>query len=467
MPIRADLTKMNNQQQDSSPYLNHLLHHQKIYLCILLLVLSATPLVLNYLHEKPVLVGGESYYYLSSAQQGSPYNPLTLLFRIIPDKLSFLLPPLIYLGIVILFYAFAEKIKLSEKRTFFMVLFYLLTPSFIFTSLTLSSYSLYLLLILGGANLLFSNGIKRYFSLILFLLASFIDTFSAMLLLAGIVAYFFVLNRSKERFHKLLTISIATVLILNAVVLNTPFFIGPFQIQNRASDLISDLGGFSGVGFFSILLAFIGFIISWQKKNLPVMIPAAVIFLTAYLFNTHTVFFLSLLIIILAATSFEYLLEQTWKLSFLRNAVLLLLLLGISFSAVSYLERLSEYSPTSVDQKTLEWIQRNTPEEAVILSAPENSYYISYFAQRKPLFALHRDYQQQYNISQHIFNAYYINELFPLLEPNNVSIIYISDKMKHTLPKEQEFLFLLQNERFKMLYFTEDTEVWSFEEAKQ
>ncbi|MEK6905947.1 MAG: hypothetical protein AABX24_06100, partial [Nanoarchaeota archaeon] len=120
-----------------------------------------------------------------------------------------------------------------------------------------------------------------------------------------------------------------------------------------------------------------------------------------------------------------------------------------------------------VDQKTLEWIQRNTPEEAVILSAPENSYYISYFAQRKPLFALHRDYQQQYNISQHIFNAYYINELFPLLEPNNVSIIYISDKMKHTLPKEQEFLFLLQNERFKMLYFTEDTEVWSFEEAKQ
>ena len=460
---------MNNSQQEKNPrlYLNHLFRYQKIYLCILLLVLSTTPLVLNYLHEKPVLVGGESYYYLSSAQQESPYNPLTLLFKIIPDKLSFLLPPLISLGIVILFYAFAEKIKLSEKRTFFIVLFYLLTPSFIFTSLTLSSYSLYLLLILSGANLLFSDGRKRYFSIIPLLLASFIDTFCTVLLLAGIVVHFYILNRSKERFHTLLTISIATVLILNAVVLNTPFFIGPFQIQNRASDLISDLGGFSGVGFFSLLLAFIGLIISWQKKNLPLMIPAVLIFLAAYLFNTHTVFFLSILIVILAAASFEYLLEQTWKISFLRNAVLLLLLLGISFSAVSYMERLSEYSPTSVDQKTLEWIQRNTPEEAIILSAPENSYYISYFAQRKPLFALHHDYQQQYNLSQHIFNAYYINELFPLLEQNDVSIIYISDKMKHTLPKEQEFLFLLQNERFKMLYFTEDTEVWSFEEAKQ
>ena len=80
---------MNNSQQEKNPrlYLNHLFRYQKIYLCILLLVLSTTPLVLNYLHEKPVLVGGESYYYLSSAQQESPYNPLTLLFKIIPDKL--------------------------------------------------------------------------------------------------------------------------------------------------------------------------------------------------------------------------------------------------------------------------------------------------------------------------------------------------------------------------------------------
>jgi len=460
---------MNDQQQKMNPrqYFNHLLHHQKIYLCILLLVLSTAILVLNYLHQKPLLMGGESYYYLSSAPQELLYNPLTLIFKLIPDQLLFLLPPLISLGTMVLFYVLAEKIKISEKNTFFIALFYILTPTFIFTSLTLSSYALYLLLVLGGANLLLLESRKKYFSIIPFLLASCIDTFSAMLLLAGIAGYFFIFKKSRERFPTIIIASVAAMLIVNAVILNTPFFIGPFLIQNRASDLISDLGGFSGVGFFSILLAFIGLIIYWQKKNLPLLISTLVIFIAAYVFNTHTVFFLSLLIVILASAGFEYLLEQNWKISFLRNAVLLLLLLGISFSAVAYHDRLSHYSPTSVDQKALGWIQRNTPKEAVVLSAPENSYYISYFAQRKPVFALHQDYRQQDDLSQRIFTSYYIDNLFPLLDENKVSIIYVSEDMKRKFPAQQEFLFLLQNERFKLLYFTEEAEVWSFEEAKQ
>jgi len=86
---------------------------------------------------------------------------------------------------------------------------------------------------------------------------------------------------------------------------------------------------------------------------------------------------------------------------------------------------------------------------------------------RKPVFSLHQDYHQDSQLSQEIFNAFYIDELFPLLEKNEVSIIYVSEDMKRQLPTQQEFLFLLQNERFKLLYFSEEVEVWSFEEAKQ
>ena len=168
---------------------------------------------------------------------------------------------------------------------------------------------------------------------------------------------------------------------------------------------------------------------------------------------------------ILAAVGFATLLEQNWKLSFLRNAVLLLLLLGISFSAVAYLGRLSEYPPTPIDQDALEWIRQNTDQEAVVLSAPENSYYISHFAKRKPVFALHLDYLDNYQLSQEIFTAFYIDQLFPLLEKNKVSIIYVSEEMKQSLPQEQEFLFLLQNERFKLLYSAGNAEVWSFESS--
>ena len=468
MPTRPYI-KMNTKSATKTHenLFGHLLRYQKIYLSALLIILAALPLFSNYLQSKPLLMGGESYYYLSSAREELPYHPLTLLFRIIPDDLAFLFPALISIWIILLFYLLAQKIKIPEKKMFFIVLFYLLTPTFMFTYLTISSYSWYLLLLLLGANLMLLENKKRYFSLLPLLLASWIDTFSGLLVLAVVTVYFFMIKKSKDRFAIILAIGITAVILLNAVLLNAPFFLGPFTVQDKTADLFSDLGSLSGVGIFALLLAIIGLATSWQKRYLPILLPALALFTTMYLLNTHTVFFLSLLAIVLAAVGFANLLEQHWKLAFLRNAVLLLLLLGISFSAVSYLDRLSGYSPTAIDQKTLGWIQRNTPEDAVILSAPENSYYVSYFAQRKAVFSLHQHYQQSYQLSRDIFSAFYIDGLFPLLEQNKVSIIYVSEEMRRTLPPGQEFLFLLQNERFKLLYFTEEAEVWSFDEAKQ
>src|SRR3989344_2420046 len=440
---------MNDESSMSNAhaYFGHLLRYQKIYLCALLILLSALTLFSNHLQEKPFLIGGESYFFLSSAQQELPYHPLTLLFRVIPDQIAFLFPPLLSLGVILLFY--------------------ILTPASIFTSLAVSSYSLFLLLVLLGVNVLLLGSKKKYLALLPFLLASWIDIFSSLLLLIGLAVYFLIVKKSQGRFSIIILISIAAVMVLNAALLNSPFFLGPFTMQDRGADLISDLGSFSGVGVFALLLAIIGLITGWQKNNISIILPALVVFFSSYLFNAQTIFFLSLLIVILAAVGFVDLLGQNWRLSSLRNAVLLLLLLGISFSTVAYLGRLSEYSPTALDQKSLEWIKRNTDEEAVVLSAPENSYYVSYFAQRKPAFSLHRRYQQDYRLSQDIFSAFYIDELFPLLEENNISIIYVSEDMKRQLPAQQEFLFLLQNERFKLLYFTEEAEVWSFDEAKQ
>ncbi|MDO8511209.1 MAG: hypothetical protein Q7S55_03525 [Nanoarchaeota archaeon] len=459
---------MNNKNPlKKNSYFDHLLRYQKIYLCMLLVILFAVPLASNYRQEKPLLMGGESYYYLSSAQQELPYHPLTLLFRIIPDSLAYLVPPLLSLGIILLVYPLARKIDISEEKLFFIVLFYILTPTYIFTSVTLSSYSLFLLLVLLGVNLLLLETTKRYLALLPFLLASWNDTFSGLLLLGSLAGYFFLVKKSKERFQHLLLISIAAMMALNTLLLKAPFFLGSFTVQDKAADLISDLGSFSGVGVFAILLAVVGFIASWQKKNILLLLPPLTVLTAAYFFNTHTTFFFSLFIVILAAVGFATLLEQNWKLSFLRNAVLLLLLLGISFSAVAYLGRLSEYQPTAIDQDALEWIRQNTDQEAVVLSAPENSYYISHFAKRKPVFALHLDYRDNYQLSQDIFTAFYIDQLFPLLEKNKVSIIYVSEEMKQSLPQEQEFLFLLQNERFKLLYSAENAEVWSFEEEKK
>lgn len=458
---------MNKKPSQPYSYFNHLLRYQRIYFCLALLLLCAGMFLFSFLQHKPLLVGGESYYYLSSAQQETPYHPLTLMTRFIPGYAAYVLPPIISVGIILLFYALARKIQLSEQKTFFMVLFYIFTPTFLFTSLSLSSYALYLLLALAGMNLTLLEGKKQYLALVPFAVASCFDLFSGLLLLLGLVIYYFIHEKSKAKFPILAVMIVSAVIILNIVLLKAPFVLGPFMIQHQAADFMSDLGSFSGVGFFSLLLALIGLIVSWEKKNILLLVPALLLSTTVYFFNTHTGFFLSLVITILAALGLLNLWEQRWKLSFLRHAVLLLLLLGLAFSTVSYLDRISTYSPTKIDQETLNWIRWNTADEAVVLSAPENSYYISYFAQRQPAFTLHTQYRQQYNLSESIFGAYYINELFPLLEENEVSIIYVSEDMKKTLPPDQGFLFLLQNERFKLLNSTGEAEVWSFEEEKQ
>ncbi|MEK6809840.1 MAG: hypothetical protein AABY40_04140, partial [Nanoarchaeota archaeon] len=316
-------------------YFNKLLRYQRVCLCLLLVILLAIPIFSNYQKEKPLLIGGESYYYLSSAQQELPFHPLTLLFRIIPDPLAYLIPPLLSLGIILLFYLLARRINISEENIFFIVLFYILTPTYIFTSLTLSSYSLFLLLALLGANLLLLETKKKYWALLPLLLASMIDIFSGLLLLTVLTGYFFFSIKSKEHFHKILIISIAVTMVLNALLLKATFFLGPFAAQHKAADLVSDLGSLGGVGVFTILLAVAGFIASWQKKNLYLLLPGLAVSIAAYLFNTHTTFFFSLFIVVSAAAGFVALLEQDWKLPILRNAVLLLLLLGISFSAVA------------------------------------------------------------------------------------------------------------------------------------
>lgn len=239
-----------------------------------------------------------------------------------------------------------------------------------------------------------------------------------------------------------------------------PLFLGPFHPQNILADLISDLGGLSGVSFFIFLLALIGLTITWKRKKfnlaylfLPLLIPV-------YTLSTQTIFFISIIIIFFATRGFLELLERKWALNNLKKFTIFLLILGIIFSSFTYLERVSAYEPTSANQETLAWIKFNTETDQIVYSTPENSAFIEYFAQREA-FAQFSNKQKE-NISQQVLSSIYIQELFPLLEENEISLLYLTPKMKTNLPADQGLLFLLKNERFKLLHAHEDFEVWEF-----
>ena len=69
-------------------------------------------------------------------------------------------------------------------------------------------------------------------------------------------------------------------------------------------------------------------------------------------------------------------------------------------------------------------------------------------------------------MTQNISTALYIQDLFPLLEQEYITYIYLTPAMKRQLPPEQGLRFLLKNERFKLVYSSEDTEIWFFRQNK-
>ncbi len=426
--------------------LNHLQKFQYFYFSIITLIIWGITSWLRYRKAHPLLFGNESYYHLV-VSQSSVFHPL---HYISSSSWLFLIPLILALANLFLILKLGKKLNLSNNLVFFSALFLIISPNFIYGYTTIISATFYLFLVLLGFSLLLSR--YSLFTVIPFLAASFIDIFSTILILALLAIYYYTF-RSKIAFW--IFGAVALCLILN-VILGLPFVNGPLYEQNPLSDLLSDLGAVQGLSFFILLLFFIGLATAWKTEKYSKIYFLLPILIVGYILNTNIIFSLSVLIIFFAAIGFTNLFERKWVLGTLKTFSVLLLFLGMIFSTISYLERLSSFDPSSAEVEALTWIRENTAPESIILSSPENGYFIQSFSQRPPLKT------STNNLTTAMFNASYISELFPLLEANNVSIIYITPKMKQSLPTDQGFIFLLKNERFKLLHSWENHEVWLF-----
>lgn len=458
---------------EKNRYCRHLFTHQKKYLFLLAMLVLSAPFVMNAIHDKPLFIGGESYYHLVSAEQKDNFNLVVFILSLIPLSIkqagAFLLSPLLGLVSLYLFFSLAEKNKFSPQFTFFFLAFLIISPAFIFTFTTLSSYSMFIFLVVLGFLLLTQESrTPQYFSLLPFVAATFFDTFSTFLLLCLIV--FYVQNiknhqKKQDSFMKLLMGTVIFFIFINGFILHLPFIIGPFYIEQALHDLISDLGrGLSGISFFSVLLGFIGLIVALKKKRIyPAYLLLAII-IPFYIYRPEILFFLIILSTVFTTIGFIKIFEEKWRLPSLKKFTFLLLLLGIVFSTLAYLDRIPQSSPTVTETAALTWMKENIPKNEIVFSFPENSYYILYLSEHKPFYALNdQDNEaQKANDSIGISSALYIEDLFPLLEQHNISLIYITKDMKSRLPEKQGLLFLLKNEKFKLIYFNQEVEVWRF-----
>lgn len=447
-------------------FFRHALRYARVYLFIVLLAVLGTPLLINRVRGNPLIMGPESYYHLSFFQGNSLpwyHSPWAFFLSLVPSSLLFLLPLLLAMACLLLFFRLARKHTLPEHFNVFFLFLVLLSPAFIFTFSTLSAYSGVIFLLLLGFVLSSEGTFWKYFAILPFVLATSIDLVSSCVLLGLFLLYFY-LKREQKLFSSVILAILILAIVLQGLFLGQSFILGPFQAHRPAADLISDLGGVSGISFSLFLLALIGIPLTLKRKKflfgyvfLPLLIPI-------YLYSSQAIFYLSLLLALFAAASFQMIMESRWTLETLKRFTILLIVLTLLFSTITYLERATAMGPTVADATALSWIPQHKNREGVVFSALEESYYIKYFAQREAFYLLPGGYSTKEKLGQDIFNSTYISTTFPLLDQHTVSIIYITPRMRENLPEDQGLLFVIKNDRFKMIYSYEGYEVWVFRE---
>ncbi len=448
---------------ENNRVLRHGLRYQYIYLPLLTLVLLAIPLLLNALQHEPLLQGGESYYHMSQARELSPYTwyyyPLHLLLPL--GNALVVLPITAGLISLWLFFKISRQLGWEEPFTFFLSILAIISPSFILTFSTLSSSAAILLLALLGL-LLFLHPRYSLWAILPWGLVSFVEGFSALLI---ILLGLFIWNTHREQKKAAVLITMSALFFLTIVLLHQPFFLGQFYPENHFSGLISDLGARGGMSFFALLLGLIGLGLVWKERRFTPLYAFVPILIAGYAFNTHTGFYLTLLAAVTGIVGLKSIFNRPWTFPTLKKFTLFLLVLGILFSTISYLDRLAVIGPHAAEKNTLLWVNRNTPEESVILALPEESNYVRYFAQRTPFCCGGgtSGQREKQAVLNKMLSSVYIHELFPLLEEHQINLIYITPEWRRMLPAGQGFLFLLKNERFKLLYAEEGYEVWKFE----
>ncbi len=497
-------------------------HKKKIIFALLIIVITVS-IFMRYSQEKPLLFTPEAYTHLNSAENiigGNFFLSESTLYSVFllpilfffSYEFSLFLPIVLAISSLLLFFTLVKEHKFDEEYAFFFALFLILSPVFIVSFSTLEDTTLFLFLFLLGCYLLNrKNRILQYFAVPLFFLLPFFNLIVGIISFLLLFKYSLFLHNKKRKSFKVnkkesekdlvdlahetwrlekdfdtpLKFSLFSVFI--GLIVSFVFFgrtlLGELvSTQNFWQNLISDFGGIGGISLFVFLLAFIGFLVSWKKKELVYLHPIFFLLLLAYFFNNAFLPLLSIVIVAFAALSFKDFLERDWLLEKLKHYTIFLLILSIIFSGITFIDRIPGFEPSEEAVFTLEWISDHprytylTDIRSKFLNIGENEAFIEFFTPYRAS-SFRQDFAREKieNIfnqndiatvsteNQEAFSVTYTKNIFPALQNDKIRFIYIDPLTKERFGDEQGgLIFSLRNENFKLIYSENGYELWLF-----
>jgi hypothetical protein len=411
-----------------------------LLICGMSFLVFFTPLFWRMMKGTTTLIGEFPYHYLSG------------LIRL-PFLVWWLLLILGSFAVVLLFYRLIRIHASNPLIRAVATMMFVITPTMVFLSFSVSPYLLALIILLAGLNLLHSHQSWAWVAFSLLLFFDWVTFLSSFIIVTTYLMFI-----EKEYLSRFVPGALLAFILVH-LTFGRPFAFEPFYNRVPLVDFFSDFESIHGVGLFVFLLALIGFMLSWKDKKqfFPLYTAAFFLFVLFGVANVHVLLFLYPLLAVSAAVAFVYFWQRQWSFSAVRFLTLIVLLYGMLFSTLSYVNRVSGLGPQPAVFDSLDGVS------GVVVSHPSNSFWIMYSGAEPYVTYVDADYSEKLNVTMALLRSRDLRRTQALVEAGNITYVWIDPAMKEGQvwdSKDDGLLFLLRKGHFARVYDEDGIELW-------
>ncbi len=459
-----------------------------IYLFIICLVVLSMPLFLRAKFADNNLIGEESYsnYKLANMIKDNgfvKYDELSYsgrdlkyehgyvgLLSLSPRLFSWILPILFGLFSFVLFYNIVKKYDSDIALISSLLLIF--SPSFIYLFSVSTKFSAASMFILLGLYLyLKGKDYNKYLSYACFIAVSFfsIEAFFVLFL----IGLFFAYKKKIEWQFYIASVSLSLGILyiqFGNLLFNFSLFFEryiPFDFFSSIGVLFSDLGGRYGFGLFLFLLSLIGiYSIGRDKYKYILWFIFYFILLVASVYFPFLILFVNFILVILASYGVIYFIDMEWKSTTFRSVTILVIICGLLFSNLSFLNNITEIEPSPNYIGAVNFLN-DSAFKNVIFSEYNRGVYINLAGNKNVAdsnFLGVLNVAERLSDSNLLLHTNKMSEARKIINKYNIKRIWMDKEMKSRLyiNDESELLFLLKyatNDFYKE-YENDEVEIW-------
>jgi len=444
-----------------------------IFIMIISIVILIIPQTIRQVHFDNLVIGEEPYFHLKNAQDISEgihsndaYAHIIYFFgkySNIPTAANLIPFILGILSTVILYLILKEYLSLNNR--ILALIFWIISPIFIFSYSVPSPFSVIVLINMLGVYILIKDKVS-WLSILIIPWIVFFGRLNILITLIFIVL-FAITHKNKSK------VCLANIIIIFALTLYFKLYMYqlPFKMHSGQifQENIASLGALFGFNIFALLLGAIGLIITWKKKKQDKTVYLAIIVVSLFSIFSNPGFkiFTNIFVSMFAAFGFISLLRMNWDLKLIKYLTILILVIGIVFTTVTHVYRLSFAEPTKITAESYEYLRSTSGE--IVLSHKDNSYWIEYFSGKTAFISPFENNLTKENETKTIFMSRDEKKVIEFLNMTNISYIMVDGKTRQLMKNENNVIgleFLMENSGFfKKLTRIGDNTVWEYKKS--